>query len=66
MIPADMIKAYEQFPEIANIASEIAPHLDQLLETGTLSLPDAQLHLITGDARETVSHWERACRLLVS
>lgn len=58
MTPADMIKAYEQFPEIANIACEIAPHLEQLLETGTLSLHDAHLHLITGDARETVSHWD--------
>ena len=58
MISDDMIKAYEQFPEIANIASEIAPHLEQLLETGTLSLHDAHLHLITGDARETVSHWD--------
>ena len=58
MIPDDMIKAYEQFPEIANIACEIAPHLEKLLETGTLSLHDAHLHLITGDARETVSHWD--------
>ena len=58
MTPTDMIKAYEQFPEIANIASEIAPHLEKLLETGTLSLHDAHLHLITGDARETVSHWD--------
>ena len=56
--PTDMIKAYEQFPEIANIASEIAPHLEKLLATGTLSLHDAHLHLITGDARETVSHWD--------
>ena len=58
MTPTDMIKAYEQFPEIANIASEIAPHLEKLLETGTLSLHDAHLHLITGDARATVSHWD--------
>lgn len=58
MTPADMIKAYEQFPEIANIACEIAPHLEKLLETGKLSLHDAHLHLITGDARETVSHWD--------
>lgn len=58
MTPADMIKAYEQFPEIANIACEIAPNLEKLLETGTLSLHDAHLHLITGDARETVSHWD--------
>ena len=58
MTPTDMIKAYEQFPEIANIASEIAPHLEKLLETGTLSLHDAHLHLITGDARETVSRWD--------
>ena len=58
MIPDDMIKAYEQFPEIANIASEIAPLLEQLMETGTLSLPAAHLHLITGDARETVPHWD--------
>ena len=58
MIPNDMIKAYEQFPEIANIACEIAPHLEKLLETGTLSLHDAHLHLITGDARKTVSHWD--------
>ena len=58
MTPADMIKAYEQFPEIANIACEIAPNLEKLLETGTLSLHDAHLHVITGDARETVSHWD--------
>lgn len=58
MTTADMIKAYEQFPEIANIACEIAPNLEKLLETGTLSLHDAHLHLITGDARETVSHWD--------
>ena len=58
MTPTDMIKAYEQFPEIANIASEIAPHLEKLLATGTLSLHDAHLHLITGDARETVLHWD--------
>ena len=58
MTPTDMIRAYEQFPEIANIAGEIAPHLEKLLETGTLSLHDAHLHLITGDARETVSHWD--------
>ena len=58
MTPTDMIKAYEQFPEIANIACEIAPHLEQLLETGTLSLHDAHLHLITGDARGTVTLWD--------
>ena len=58
MISDDMIKAYEQFPEIAYIASEIAPNLEQLLERGTLSLPDAHLHLITGDARETVPQWD--------
>jgi len=58
MTPTDMIKAYEQFPEIANIACEIAPHLEQLLEKGTLSLHDAHLHLITGDARGTVTLWD--------
>lgn len=57
MTPVDMEKAYEQFPDIQHIAAEIVPQLEQLRDTGNLSLPDAHLHLIKGDARETVSHW---------
>jgi len=57
MTQSDMVKAYEHFPEIKDLAFEIAPQLDHFLETGTLSLPDAELTLITGDARDRVKRW---------
>ena len=58
MTPADMIKAYDQFHEISDIAAEVAPHLDALIATGSLELRDASLTLIIGDARETLSDWD--------
>lgn len=54
MLPADMIRAQSAFPELAELARELAPHWGQ----NHITLPDLQFHLITGDARQTLPHWQ--------
>jgi tRNA U34 5-methylaminomethyl-2-thiouridine-forming methyltransferase MnmC len=54
-MPADdMIRAQKAFPELANIASELAPFW--LNTAREITLRDLRFTLIEGDARETVPH----------
>ena len=47
-----MIKAHEAFPELKNLATELAS-----LWGSTITLPDLKFNLILGDARNTLSTW---------
>lgn len=59
MTPADMIRAHAAFPDLADIAAELAPFW-RSGET-RFSLPDLTFSLIEGDARESLPRWgERA------
>ena len=53
---ADMIRAQQEFPEVADIAQELAPFWEQ--GAVEFTLPDLSFHMITGDARQTLPHWE--------
>ena len=52
---ADMIRAQAEFPEVANIAAELAPFWEQ--GATDIDLPDLQFRMITGDARQTLPQW---------
>ncbi len=52
---ADMIRAQAEFPEVADIAAELAPFWEQ--GATDIDLPDLQFRMITGDARQTLPHW---------
>ena len=47
-----MIKAHEAFPELKNLATELAS-----LWGSTITLPDLKFNLILGDARNTLLTW---------
>ncbi len=53
---ADMIRAQSAFPEVAEIAAELAPFWERGAETFTL--PDLHFRMITGDARDTLPDWD--------
>lgn len=55
MAGEDMIRAQEAFPELADLAQELAP----AWRAGTrrVALPDLDFELIVGDARETLPRW---------
>ena len=53
--PAQMIKAHESFPQLQELAAELAPKW-----ASTITLPDLQFQLILGDARETLPKWSEA------
>lgn len=59
MSPEDMIRAQAQFPEVADIAQELAPLWGTLLENGSLNGPDYYLTLKIGDARDTLADWDQ-------
>ncbi len=56
MAPADMARAQAAFPEIADLAEEMAPHLGAI----EFTLPGLQFQMITGDARLTLPAWAGA------
>lgn len=52
---ADMIRAQSEFPEVADIAAELAPFWEQ--GATAIDLRDLQFRMITGDARQTLPKW---------
>lgn len=52
---ADMIRAQAEFPEVADIAAELAPFWEQ--GATDIDLPDLHFRMITGDARQTLPQW---------
>lgn len=52
---SDMIRAQAEFPEVADIAAELAPFWEQ--GATDIDLPDLQFRMITGDARQTLPKW---------
>ncbi|MBN9887551.1 tRNA (5-methylaminomethyl-2-thiouridine)(34)-methyltransferase MnmD [Salipiger abyssi] len=56
MAADDMIRAQAAFPELAEIASELAPHWRA--GAREITLPDLNFRMIAGDARETLPRWE--------
>ena len=55
MAPEDMLRAQAAFPEVADIAAELAPFWGK--GATRFSLPDLAFALIEGDARETLPRW---------
>lgn len=53
---AEMIRAQSAFPEVADIAAELAPFWQA--NTRTFILPDLVLTMVEGDARETLPDWK--------
>lgn len=51
----DMIRAQAEFPEVADIAAELAPFWEQ--GATDIDLPDLHFRMITGDARQTLPKW---------
>jgi tRNA U34 5-methylaminomethyl-2-thiouridine-forming methyltransferase MnmC len=58
MAAEDMIRAQAGFPEVSEIAKELATHWER--GARAFDLPDLQFEMIEGDARETLPHWQ--CR----
>lgn len=54
MEAADMARAQAAFPEIAELAEELAPHLGETAFT----LPDLTFEMIVGDARDALPGWD--------
>ncbi len=52
---ADMIRAQAEFPDVANIAAELAPFWEH--GATDIDLPDLHFRMITGDARQTLPQW---------
>jgi tRNA U34 5-methylaminomethyl-2-thiouridine-forming methyltransferase MnmC len=52
--PDQMIRALNGFPEIADIAAELAPHWGKT----RITLNDLDLTIVLGDARETLPIWK--------
>lgn len=52
---ADMTRAQAEFPEVADIAAELAPFWEQ--GATDIDLPDLHFRMITGDARQTLPQW---------
>lgn len=58
MSPAEMIRAQGEFPEIAKVAADLAPHWREDLHR--ISLPDLEFEMLRGDARDTLPTWQGA------
>ncbi len=54
--PEAMRQAQAAFPELRPLACELAPHWRQ--GAMQIALPDLSLHVIAGDARQTLPDWE--------
>jgi tRNA U34 5-methylaminomethyl-2-thiouridine-forming methyltransferase MnmC len=52
----EMIRAQEAFPELGDIAAELAPYWHE--NAREITLPDLQFRIVQGDARETLTHWD--------
>ena len=52
--PAEMTRAQASFPEIADLATELAPHWGMT----HFDLADLRFEMIEGDARQTVPRWD--------
>ena len=50
-----MIRAQSAFPELADVAAELAPHWQAGAQK--IVLPDLEFELIIGDARRTLPEW---------
>jgi len=57
MAAADMIRAQAAFPEVGEIAEELAEHWQR--GGRAFELPDLRFEMIAGDARETLPGWQR-------
>ena len=53
MAADDMIRAQSAFPEVSEIATELAPFWGE----ARITLPDLWLNIVQGDARETLPTW---------
>ncbi|MCA0996855.1 tRNA (5-methylaminomethyl-2-thiouridine)(34)-methyltransferase MnmD [Alloyangia pacifica] len=53
----DMLRAQAAFPELSDIAAELAPFWQQ--NARAFSLPDLQFTMIEGDARQTLAAWDQ-------
>ncbi|MCG7494550.1 tRNA (5-methylaminomethyl-2-thiouridine)(34)-methyltransferase MnmD [Thalassobius sp. Cn5-15] len=58
MRPAEMLRAQAAFPEIAEVAADLAPHWSD--DLCRISLPDLEFEMVHGDARETLPKWQGA------
>lgn len=58
MRPAEMLRAQAAFPEIAEVAADLAPHWSDDLHR--ISLPDLEFEMVRGDARVTLPTWQGA------
>ena len=57
MAPTDMIRAQQEFPQLATIADDLRDLWTELIAKGHAEIDQARITLITGDARDTVAHW---------
>ncbi|SLN45809.1 tRNA 5-methylaminomethyl-2-thiouridine biosynthesis bifunctional protein MnmC [Roseovarius litorisediminis] len=51
----EMVRAHKAFPELTDIAAELAPYWQEY--PSRITLPDLEFTLICGDARETLPIW---------
>jgi tRNA U34 5-methylaminomethyl-2-thiouridine-forming methyltransferase MnmC len=56
MAAEDMIRAQASFPEVGEIAKELATHWQS--GARAFDLPDLQFEMIEGDARDTLPDWQ--------
>ena len=54
MSSEDMVRAQANFPELDELAHELAPHWGKDI----ITLPDLHLEIIHGDARKTLPRWK--------
>jgi len=57
MPPQDMRRAQSRFAELDTLAAELAPHWTGGAQR--IALSDLDFTLVAGDARETLSHWQK-------
>ncbi|MCA0939742.1 tRNA (5-methylaminomethyl-2-thiouridine)(34)-methyltransferase MnmD [Salipiger pacificus] len=53
---ADMLRAQAAFPELSEIAAELAPFWQR--DAREITLPDLQFAMVEGDARQTLPAWQ--------
>jgi len=58
MAPTDMIRAQQEFPQLAAIADDLRDLWADLIAKGYAEIEQARISLITGDARDTVAEWD--------
>ena len=55
MAPDDMLRTQREFPELAALVDELAPHWTATPDH--ITLPDLEFRLVLGDARDTLPNW---------